>query len=473
MIKTLHISQFIAMLMSIGIILVSNTSASAANEFWVAPRTDGLAGTGTITDPYDGSTQTKFDTVMSSLTSNSNIAIHLLPGSYQSHFTWNLPAGCKFRGSGKSLVTIQNADGYYSGANCIGTPRTGLLTDNVEVSDLTVDVNGTVGNAASTTTGGVVIYGNNAIIKNVRVINARGAATECFPIGIFAHSTSIVGALIENCEVDSFLGTNGTMIQLGIDSANTAATATGVVRGCYVHDCTAVQAFGSGGSLNVVFEGNYSYNCKNGFNLDSWTNTGLRVVNNQFMKCGQFGVTINNQGATFRDCLVQDNVVEIDSGRSSDFLAYWITDTYVPANHMDGFVVRNNIALSYAAGSLSNVHGFDIHVTSNLVAADNQSSGVLANAFAVDTGTPLLFDNTNTDATPMYANNGSATPRIPVSGNIVSGGPIPIARSSVPAPPASGVTLWVSASDGKLHLKDQTGSDSVVAVTPCVAPACN
>lgn len=44
---------------------------------WIALRTDGLKGSGTASDPYDGGTQARFDGVMSLFAAQSNVAIHL------------------------------------------------------------------------------------------------------------------------------------------------------------------------------------------------------------------------------------------------------------------------------------------------------------------------------------------------------------------------------------------------------------
>lgn len=50
-------------------------------NIWIAVRTDGRAGSGTLNDPYDGSTATKFDAVMSSLSQYTRV--HLGPGTFQ------------------------------------------------------------------------------------------------------------------------------------------------------------------------------------------------------------------------------------------------------------------------------------------------------------------------------------------------------------------------------------------------------
>jgi hypothetical protein len=42
---------------------------------WIAVRNDRVAGTGTHNDPYDGSTQAKFDALMSTMPSNTCVLV--------------------------------------------------------------------------------------------------------------------------------------------------------------------------------------------------------------------------------------------------------------------------------------------------------------------------------------------------------------------------------------------------------------
>lgn len=46
-------------------------------EVWIAYRTDGIKGSGTLNDPWDGSTDTKFDSVMNGLPANTPVRVHL------------------------------------------------------------------------------------------------------------------------------------------------------------------------------------------------------------------------------------------------------------------------------------------------------------------------------------------------------------------------------------------------------------
>lgn len=48
---------------------------------WIAYRDDNIAGTGTQSDPYDGSTAAKLDTVLGGLAANTRI--QLGPGTFE------------------------------------------------------------------------------------------------------------------------------------------------------------------------------------------------------------------------------------------------------------------------------------------------------------------------------------------------------------------------------------------------------
>src|SRR5205807_9713422 len=54
----------------------------STQEIWIAARTDGQAGSGTQTDPFDGSTMSKFDALLGSF--GPYTTIHLGPGTFRS-----------------------------------------------------------------------------------------------------------------------------------------------------------------------------------------------------------------------------------------------------------------------------------------------------------------------------------------------------------------------------------------------------
>jgi hypothetical protein len=52
-------------------------------DLFVAARTDGVGGSGTLNDPYDGSTQAKFDDVMrNKVPTNVPVKVHRGPGTF-------------------------------------------------------------------------------------------------------------------------------------------------------------------------------------------------------------------------------------------------------------------------------------------------------------------------------------------------------------------------------------------------------
>ena len=55
-------------------------------ELWISKRTDGIKGCGTISDPFNGSTQAMFDGIMQEMATEfagQMVAIHLGPGEFE------------------------------------------------------------------------------------------------------------------------------------------------------------------------------------------------------------------------------------------------------------------------------------------------------------------------------------------------------------------------------------------------------
>src|SRR5262245_32018195 len=117
-------------------------------EVWIAFRTDGIRGTGTASDPYDGSTQAKFDEKMNLFASQSNITIHIGPGLFETNGFdgtngWQARPGMKIVGSGMDVTTLKlvnvspaSALHYFAIGHSLGT-----VADLFEVADLTIDCN--------------------------------------------------------------------------------------------------------------------------------------------------------------------------------------------------------------------------------------------------------------------------------------------------------------------------------------------
>src|ERR1051326_3791764 len=102
------------------------------NEFWVCSCTN-TANLGTLSAPYDGSTQAKFDSVMANLP--PGCAVHLLAGTYQTHGNQAyFLHGQKVLGSGRDVTIIQLAPDTPSLTTIIATGS--QPANGVEISDL-------------------------------------------------------------------------------------------------------------------------------------------------------------------------------------------------------------------------------------------------------------------------------------------------------------------------------------------------
>jgi hypothetical protein len=146
-------------------------------QVWMAARTDGIKGSGTARDPYDGSTAAKFDARMNELPSNTRV--HLGPGTfltqgYADNVTggWQIKPGMIIIGSGIDVTTLQLVNHtvgeyYFAIGHALGAST---LADFAEVSDLTIDCN-LSGAGASTASSAVRLMGNHARIHRVKAIN--------------------------------------------------------------------------------------------------------------------------------------------------------------------------------------------------------------------------------------------------------------------------------------------------------------
>jgi len=88
---------------------------AAPFNVWIAARTDGIKGCGTTPgDPFDGSTQSRFDAVMQTIAAQfpgKKVAIHLGPGTFETRGYpnsggWQIKAGMRILGSGIDVTTI-------------------------------------------------------------------------------------------------------------------------------------------------------------------------------------------------------------------------------------------------------------------------------------------------------------------------------------------------------------------------------
>src|SRR5262245_18236704 len=85
-------------------------------EVWIAKRTDGIYGSGTHNDPWNGSTTTLLDGILSSLPANTPTTVHLGPGTFTTKgYTddpgtspgWEIKPRVRIIGSGIGVTTLK------------------------------------------------------------------------------------------------------------------------------------------------------------------------------------------------------------------------------------------------------------------------------------------------------------------------------------------------------------------------------
>jgi hypothetical protein len=154
-------------------------------EIWLAIRPDTQRGTGTQSDPYNG---TVFDEIMAATPPTS--LIHIGKGTFRKNVKhlWPIRTGWIIQGAGMYDTTVQlsgDASGAPSHPDCLGTDSIGGQVHNgVRVRDLHCDggwaeLSLTAPNGANgeknIKTGALGLSGNNNLIERVRSTNMYGS----------------------------------------------------------------------------------------------------------------------------------------------------------------------------------------------------------------------------------------------------------------------------------------------------------
>lgn len=158
-------------------------------DIWIAYRIDGCGGSGTQADPFDGSTQERFDSVMASLSDATPVRVHLGPSprigglrpfvtagfwisadGAVTGSTWQPRPGMVIVGAGREATYLKLAPGAATGYHyyAIGAPTISPV-DFFEVADLTIDAS--LPTTGSVACGAIRVMGNHVRVRNVKVIN--------------------------------------------------------------------------------------------------------------------------------------------------------------------------------------------------------------------------------------------------------------------------------------------------------------
>jgi hypothetical protein len=348
------------------------TETRFSNEFWVSTSTN-TANLGTMDNPYDGSTQPKFDAVLTNLPPNSTL--HILAGTYQTFGDsgnsghGSLKSGQKILGSGIDATIIQIAPGTPdagSGPTVLSTCYSSGCS-NIEVCDLTCDCNDTATN--TDTLNGVILFGTQNAVRRVKVIHAVHHTQNSEAWGIKVGNTSLsnsAGNVIEECEVSQYDG--GGISAINMDGCsgiirnnrvflssvpgptdyafNNSYAHDVLIEGNYV-DGASVGVYGdTGGATNMIITHNTFKNCGNAVGLNNAVRLNLTIAFNNIdftnydglNPLGAFSFSNPNENtAAFTNILVFGNTIVCHSPYRSDVLT-----CFVYGKNVQGLVVANN-----------------------------------------------------------------------------------------------------------------------------------
>lgn len=300
------------------LLLVAGTTASnvfgwTTPEYWIS--TTPLSGgshVGTMDDPFDGSTQSAFDSAMNSSTL-AGATLHLMGGTYTTKGSasggWTAKNGIHLLGAGIGVTTIKFASGSPAGTYAI---ENGSSSDsNITVADLTIDGTGT------TNVDGIYLLGSELNVRRVEVKNLTyTTGSSLFAIHFYnSASAASIGNNINDCLVSGITGACNAIFCVGNSSGYMTVNIL---------------------NNSITYSGNYS-NALEGINIYY---TDKSIISGNRVTGGQIPVFINSG----------PNSNLIISYNHLDNCQYGILFINSGANQQNVMMAYNNIGLAYVTG---------------------------------------------------------------------------------------------------------------------------
>jgi hypothetical protein len=351
--------------------IVPVVPAGFTRIFIGAPARGGQQSGTSESDPLDGTSADKFDTILRTISEGQqptwgtqkniapqNLIVCLAGTTFQTNgqFDWVVNVGhsqgtprgftveknWKIHGRGVSHTRLQlvdylqeqylNPDGsaFNGGRNLvIGTHS--VQSSGVEISDMTVDANHdqlTPAGGAPLNLEGIILRSDdgNDWLHNINIVGTSGDAGfrnidyEVFAVRIWGNNEQQLqskGNLIEDVTVanagrpmTSGSPPGGVMDGIVVSNA-VAEVRSNTVHGYYI-------AYGGWAMGNVWFHDNISQDSSYGFNADSFSNNGILVQNNQFIHSSKYAMVIGgfNNSQTFTDWNVSGNSIKMNTSGS-------------------------------------------------------------------------------------------------------------------------------------------------------------
>ncbi len=315
-------------------------------------------GSGTVKDPFDGSTAEKFDTILRarSEANQQNLIVCIGPGTYETEGTYdfvvNVPhktargftlnKNWKIHGAGidrtilKLINFLPNPPGgkQGTGVNVVFSTHDDGAS-GIEISDLSIEDNYSEMKTKAQQQG-IGALNLNAInlrsdqgghwIHRVSVSHSSGEINETFPVWIYSVNTKSpyinTGNIIENVTISGWGGGKCTAIAV--------AAATAEVRNNSVADYQI--GYGGWSMGKMSFHDNIATNTAYGFNIDSLENEHVIITHNQIIHPREYGIVVGG-GGHYANFEISDNTFQINSRSVTPILLQGnVTNAHIERN---------------------------------------------------------------------------------------------------------------------------------------------
>lgn len=288
--------------LTLGLALLGAQTALAGardpKEFWISTQTK-TADLGTLAEPFDGSTQEKFDRLLTRLPSDCRV--HILAGTYHTLGNYyrqlhtNLKSGQRISGDGIGKTIIQLS----TNAPDDGAIFRSVIGTNIEVADLTLDCNYVPGVSGKVTRHGIALCGTMNAVRRVQVIHTAhfGGNSEAWAIFVssgYGAKFNSEGNIIEDCEVSQHLGGSISALAL-VGTSGPQYWISGTIRNNRVFltpgECCTTCAINGSYTHGWTVQDNYVEGAAAAFYGDTGDYENVVVAHNTFKNCF-YGVSL-------------------------------------------------------------------------------------------------------------------------------------------------------------------------------------
>lgn len=292
---------------NLGSIGQSSTQTGVRKSVYLSARTDGIAGTGTLQNPYDASTRVKLDTLWANLIALSPSQIVFLPGLYLTNGSLLPISNCTISGSSRgATIRADIGTGVNDSPRWIFRSDSATAVNNSVIKDFILDCNLQNQTAINSSIGAIYIYGSKNRRLNNKIINfgTNSVGVECFVNSVVA--SNIVQAKDNESAYNEYtlISTNVFAVSIVSDHSEDGLITDAVNPDASwnytskIHDETFYDLTDSPG---------HSINC---INMGSWS-VGQKIYDNKFrnIATGSNTCIYQDTGASF-DADIRDNIGE-------------------------------------------------------------------------------------------------------------------------------------------------------------------